>query len=101
MKTTIIILAVLVLFLLMANVEITRSPFKIILHTWRTALGWVFLSIGVTFMMIDKQRQGYVDGLKDGSNATVEAILKSFKEKDAEQKANSTTGSVEASSTVQ
>ena len=74
-----IMLAVSLVFLAMLfGLKVSFKPFKISLEDWRYGLGWLFLLIGVSILLIDKElkeySKGYRKGLKDGSQLVIDKL---------------------------
>lgn len=71
-------LFVTVLFLILADTKITFSPFSFkCLHLLR-AVGWVTISIGVSFIVTDTSKTRYKEGVKDGAEYTIQEVNRMF-----------------------
>lgn len=79
MKTSIIILFVLFIFMLLSfgQVSISFKPFSISIPYWHRAVGFVLVISGILVYNIGEHSAGYKKGLNDG----VDLVIKYAKEK--------------------
>lgn len=79
MKTSIIILFVLFIFMLLSfgQVSISFKPFSVSIPYWYRAVGFVLVIAGILIYNIGEHHAGYKKGLKDG----VELVIKYSKKK--------------------
>jgi hypothetical protein len=69
----------LIAFLYIADTTIKFNPFSIHLASWRTAVGWLIIAIGVGFISDQK----YNEGIKKGVDGTIELLKEYSKNPDA------------------
>lgn len=79
MKTSIIILIVLFIYMLLSfgQVSISFKPFSISIPYWHRAVGFVLVIIGMLVYNIGECAAGYKKGVKDGA----ELVIKYAKDK--------------------
>lgn len=79
MKTSIIILFVLFIFMLLlfGQVSISFKPFRISIPYWHRAAGFVLVIAGILVYNIGEHSSGYKKGLNDG----LDLVIKSINEK--------------------
>lgn len=79
MKTDVIILAILAVFVLLfiGNLTISFKPFSISLPYWHRVVGVLLLCLGMSVYSIGERAKGYKDGLNDGA----ELVIKYAKDK--------------------
>ncbi len=79
MKTSIIILIVLFIFMLLSfgQVSISFKPFSISLPYWHRAVGFLLVIVGLFVYNIGEHTAGYKKGLNDGA----ELVIKYAKDK--------------------
>lgn len=81
MKVTIFSLVLIVSFLLISEVSLSLKPFSIQLPYWHRGLGLFLVAIGFLVYNIGEQTKGYIDGLREGSEITIEALKELSKPK--------------------
>lgn len=90
MKTTVGILAVVVILLFAAKTTIQLRPFRITFENWVSVLGIVLIWVGFAIVHINgvskARTQGYSDGLSKGAEISREAAIEAAREIIAEEK---------------
>lgn len=64
-KISLYVLFIILIILYLGHVKITFTPFSFKLESWRRSVGWVFLCVGLGFLLYDQTMVGYKEGYKD------------------------------------
>lgn len=80
MKVLIYVVIFLVTLFYMAGPEIQFSPFKIHFSRIWSAIGFLFMAIGILFILLQGYREGHLEGYGKGCEDMSKAIIENLKE---------------------
>jgi hypothetical protein len=61
-------------FLYLAEVKVSLQPLSISLPKWVGAIGWFTLVVAITLISYQRNRDGFLDGVKVGANLMAERV---------------------------
>ena len=76
MKIAIMIVLLIVLLLFAGDFSVSVKPFSIKMPYWHRALGLLLLMVSIVVYNVGEHSKGYREGLKRGSEMTLESFRK-------------------------